>query len=134
MSSPGTILTNEILAVHGARPDLKLFRNETAGVWAGKFVGRNKVGDVVLRGARHFKCGLREGSADLIGITGPQWEKGPAGLFISSEVKARKDTMKPNQKTWLRVMKEMGAIAGIAKSVQDVTDLLGEPPPSPHRR
>ena len=122
MTSPGTILTDQIFLVHGARPDLKLFRNETAGVWAGKVVGRTKKGQVVLAaGAKFFKCGLAVGSADIIGITN-------TGRFISIEVKAGKDTVKKKQKIWLRVMKEMGAIAGIARSVQDVTDLLGEPP------
>ncbi len=120
MASPSTILTKQIHAVHGARPDFRLWRNETAGVWAGKFMARLGNGDTVLRGARFFKCGLWTGSSDLIGIT-------DEGRFLSLEIKTGKDTPSDEQKAWLAFIERMGGIQAVIRSVQDVTDLLGEP-------
>lgn len=122
MSSPAVILTSEILAKHGSRSDLRLWPNLVAKAWVGQEKGRTGAGNVVLHlGAKRVKVGLPEGSADLIGIT-------DKGQFISIEIKAGKDTVKPNQRKWMKMVLSMGGIAGIARSVQDVTDLLGEPP------
>ncbi len=121
MARPGKVLTNQILAEHGARPDLRLWNNPTAYAHVGTVVGR-KGGNVVLRRAHPVRMGLVvKGASDLIGITN-------TGRFISIEVKAGKDTLKPHQRKWLDLIKKMGGIAGVARSVQDVTDLLGEPP------
>lgn len=121
MAGPGTVLTKEILKVHGARSDLRLWANPTAYAHVGTVVGKTKAGYLILRGAHPIRAGLvPKGASDLIGITN-------TGRFISIEVKAGKDTLKPHQRKWLEMIEKMGGIAGVAKSVQDVTDLLGEP-------
>lgn len=126
-----TKLTNLILHRHGSRPDVRLFRNETAGAWVGKKVGTTGKGDVVLRHARMIQAGLAPGSADLIGMkiddVGAQH---PVARFVSIEVKTGSDRLKKKQRAWAKLMRSMGALHCVARSVEDVDDLLG-PPPTP---
>lgn len=121
MPSPESVLIRKILARHGARPDLRLWRNETAGVWAGKVEGRHPDGGIVLRGGRHFQAGLCPGSSDLVGI-------GPDGRFIAVEVKTGGQSTDDRQRRWLQLIKDLGGIVGVVRSVEDVDDLLGPPP------
>lgn len=127
MSAPGTILTNQILERHGARADGRLWRNPVAKAWVGKVVGRADSdgmmrvgkGDLVLRRATPIQTGLCIGAADLVGIH--------AGRFVGIEVKAGTDRLTAIQRRWLKVILDLGGIAGVAKSVEDVDKLLGAP-------
>ena len=95
MTSAESIVVARCLAQYGALPDKRLWRNETAGCWVGKMIGRpragtvihmqagvirTQAGDVILRGARQIQAGLCVGSSDLIGVA-------PGGLFLACEVK-----------------------------------------------
>ena len=120
----GTELTRRILADLAA-PVRRLWRNETAGVWAGRLVARAgsvpqsvtlQPGDIVLRGARHFKAGLCTGSSDLIGIQ--------AGRFVAIEVKGDGDRERPEQRKFIQIVRDLGGIAGFARSVEDARGLL----------
>lgn len=115
-----TRLTKMILARHGARPDLRLFRNETAGAWVGKKVGQSGR-DVTLRHARMIQAGLAPGSSDLIGIADD-------GRFIALEVKTGSGRPTKEQESFLALVASMGGIAGVVRSVGDVDTLLGPPP------
>jgi hypothetical protein len=119
---PEGILISKILARHGARPDLCLWRNETALTWVGKFLGRTKAGAVILAAATRLMAGLCKHSADLVGL------KGPCGQFIAIEVKTKNTPDDPDQERWLDLIRSLGGIAGTVRSVKDVDDLLGEPP------
>jgi len=120
--SKEAVLIGKILLKHGARPDLRLWRNETAVAWVGKRKGVTENGDVVLfKGARRILAGLCVGSPDLIGC-------GLGGRFIALEVKTEGVVTTTEQTNFLRVVKELDGIAGIVRSVEDVTALLGEPP------
>ncbi len=121
MASPASVLTAKILARHGARPDLRLWRNETGLFWAGEVAGRTRGGGLLLRHASRVMAGLCKGSADLIGITN-------TGRFIGLEVKAGKDVLKPHQRAWLELIAELGGIAEVVSSVEDVDRVLGEAP------
>jgi len=128
-ASKEAVLISHILKKHGARRDLRLWRNETALAWVGQVKGRTPRGDVVLRrGARPIQAGLFVGSADLIGITGPGCVGHPAGRFIFLEVKTPNTPTRKHQKAALALVRSMGGIAEIVKSVEDVTAILGEPP------
>lgn len=138
-----TRLIAEILARHGARPDLRLFRNFTGGCWVGKLVRHAKApgtvrlipGDAVIRGARQVAAGLAVGSADLVGIhvhTFPNPDDlmqtvRVYGRFVSLEVKTENVDVEPHQKVWGRVITELGGLHAIVRSVADVDALLGEP-------
>ena len=121
MSAPGVVLANRILARHGSRPDLRLWRNETAGAWVGKRIGGTTGGDTILRGARMIQAGLCRGSADLIGLT-------DTGRFIALEVKASGDRLSAEQITFLGVVNDLGGIGEVVESVADADLILGEPP------
>ena len=121
MASPETIIVAEILAEFGALPDLRLWRNETAGAWVGKVVGRTKAGDLVLRGARMIQAGLCVGSPDLIGLQ-------LGGRFLGIEVKTPRGRAAEAQKQWIKVVGDLGGLTGIVTSPEDVAKLLRQGP------
>jgi hypothetical protein len=116
--SQETPIIRRILAEHGARPDLRLWRNETAGAWVGRVVGRTREGHVVLQGARQIQAGLCVGSSDLIGI-------GPGGQFLALEVKSERDRVRPAQRTFLERVAILGGLAEVVRSPEDVARVLG---------
>ena len=119
------ILISRILAKHGARSDLRLWRNETAVGWVGKRKGTTSEGDIVLwRGASRILAGLCVGSADLVGIKMVDGK----GIFIGMEVKTENVITTMMQTKWLALISKLGGIAGVVKSVEEATALLGEPP------
>ena len=124
------VLISKILAKHGARPDLRLWRNETAVAWVGKRKGVTMDGHLVLfRGANRILAGLCVGSADLIGISmeaiGP---RDYIGVFYAIEVKTEDVPTTPKQKDFLAMIEDLGGVGVVVKSVEDVTALFGEPP------
>ena len=134
MASPETIIVNDILAEYGGRPDVRLWRNETAGAWVGKVHGRTKAGDLVLRGARMIQAGLCVGSSDLIGletVVCPVCEEWRVGRFTAVEVKTPKGRGSDQQKTYVRVVNSLGGLAGFATSPEAVAKLLRQGSPLP---
>ena len=61
---------------------------------------------------------LLPGSSDLVG-----WDKA-TGRIVCVEIKAGKDTVKPEQETFMRLVREAGGIAGVIRSVDDLRILL----------
>lgn len=120
-ASPETVLIRAILARHGARPDLRLWRNETAGAWVGKVAGRTKLGHLVLSGAKQILAGLCVGSADLIGIRA-------GGQLLAIECKTGSQDLEPAQRTFRDVVVALGGLHVLARSVEDVDAALGPPP------
>lgn len=115
----------EVMLRHGARHDLKLFRNNVGLYWAGHFVERTKSGLVVLSAAAQVRGGLPEGSADYIGI-----QQG-TGKFVSLELKREGGSTdadrKKRQLAWQKTVLAMGGIAGHAETMLEVDLLLGPP-------
>ena len=132
MSSAGVVLAKRILARHGARRDLRLWRNETAGAWTGKRVGTNSEGHALIKHARMIQAGLCNGSADLIGIREHEIDVGPhsiyIGQFVALEIKAPGDRISEEQLRFLEVVQALGGIGEVVESVEDVDRILGEPP------
>lgn len=124
-ASAEAVLISKILKRHGARPDLRLWRNETAVAWVGKRRGHTEGGDVVLfQGAKRILAGLCVGSADLIGIKQVEGR----GIFVALEVKTGGTRTEDKQKKFLKIIELLGGITGVVRSVEDVDKLLGEPP------
>jgi VRR-NUC domain len=84
----------------------------------GHFICRANVGKFKMQDGRWFDTGLPVGFSDLFGN-----RAGDAKAFYI-EVKAGRDTVKPHQEAFLAAMRARGAIAGVARSVQDAKDLL----------
>lgn len=122
--NPETILSNAILAAHGAGPRHRLWRNAVAKVWAGKFKVREGNGDLVLHpGATLIQTGLFIGSADLIGIY--RLDSG-IGIFLSLEIKVPGARVPDHQLKWQRTIDGLGGYAIIVRSVEDVGAALAE--------
>lgn len=87
----------------------------------GHFICRANVGKVRLHDGRWFDTGLPVGFADLFGH-----RAGDAMAFYI-EVKAGRDRLRPEQAAFLDAMAKRGAIAGVARSVEDAQQLLRNP-------
>lgn len=123
-----TDLTNAILLKACARPDVRIWRNETSGCWVGKYEGRDKNGRVILSNARMIQAGLAKGSADLIGVQSrviTEQDIGKTiGQFVSMEIKQPRGRASKEQRAWAQTIERMGGKAGIVRSPEDATALL----------
>ena len=119
---PHTVLVRSILAEHGARPDLRLWLNETKVAWVGKPAGRTAKGHTVLEDARPVSLGLFPGSADIVGILFG------SARWIWIEVKTGKGELELLQRSAMKMMQDAGALTCLARSVADVDRVLGEAP------
>lgn len=115
---PEAVLVAEILVEYGARDEGRLWRNVTTTAYVGKPEGRTADGRIILRDASPVQTGLCVGSADLIGI----WN----GRFVAIEVKQPGKYPRKKQKRFLEVVRKLGGIAGVARSVEDVGAILRE--------
>lgn len=113
----------------------RLFRNNTGTFWAGKAERFNnpgavlvQPGDVVIRSARPVDCGLCIGSSDLIGwvqvkIT-PDMVGRTVALFTAIEVKPEGGRVTPAQRQFLDVVRNMGGLGGVCRSVEEAEAVL----------
>ncbi len=111
---------HSIVEYLGARPDVRIFSNARGNGWLGdaKEAGEG----VYIAHPRRMTFGLFDGASDLIGwIT----IKGMA-VFFSLEVKSPTGKPSEAQLNWIRVVKEMGGIAGVVRSVEDVVVLIDD--------
>lgn len=83
----------------------------------GHRVWRNNVGVAWDKRGVPIRFGLQVGSADLIGLTS-------SGRFLSIEVKTSTGRISDEQLAWRDMVTDMGGIAIIARSVEDVVALL----------
>ena len=65
-----------------------------------------------------------KGSSDILGIWG--------GRMLCIEVKAKRGTLRPEQKEFLEVMGKLGALTLVARSLEDVLSFLVPSPDSLH--
>jgi hypothetical protein len=132
---PESTIQANILLGCGAHPDVRLFRNTVGEGWQGEVVARDAgmvrlhPGDVVIRGARAVTFGLAPGSADLIGVRRvsitPRMFGQTIGRLVAIEVKTQTGRLRAGQENFLNKMQEFGAVAGVARSVQDAHRMLG---------
>lgn len=85
---------------------------------------RNQTGMYKLEDGRVLQSGLAKGSADLIGwktmeIT-PEMVGKKVAVFLSVEVKSAKGKLTPEQQNWLNTVNQVGGIAIVARSPQDI--------------
>ena len=116
MSNDETTLQQQIRLALGTRPDLRLFRNNTGTL-------------PDPRTGRPVQFGLARGSADLIGLRTvtitPDMVGQQVAVFTSIEVKTPKGRPTAEQQNWLNMVRSLGGIAGIARSVRDANEILG---------
>lgn len=99
-------IENNILEYLSYLPNCKYWKNQSAGVYDS------------ARGAyrKSFNKFHINGVADILGIM--------KGKFICIEVKGPKGRLSPSQKTFLKEVSDLGAIAFVARSVDEVKDKL----------
>lgn len=79
---------------------------------------RVNVGTVRMSDGRLFKTGLPKGHSDLYGFR-------PDGQIFYIEVKSVTGKARPDQIKFIRTMKERGALAGVARNVEDALEIVG---------
>lgn len=92
-------------------------RNETADI---AVLFRANVGSGVTYDGRHFDTGLPKGFSDLFGF---RLSDGKA-VFI--EVKNIMGRVRPEQQNFIEKMRSYGALAGVARSVEDARRIIQE--------
>ena len=116
MANDETTLQQQIRLALGTRPDLRLFRNNTGTL-------------PDPRTGRPVQFGLARGSADLIGLRTvtitPDMVGQQVAVFTSIEVKTPKGRPTAEQQNWLNMVRSLGGIAGIARSVRDANEIVG---------
>lgn len=94
-----------------------VWRVGTSRAWVGKIIHKHQ-NVVTLDNATMILTGLAVGGSDIIGI------HRPTGRFIAIEVKSKNGRPTKEQLNFIRIVKEAGGIAGIARSVEDALALL----------
>ncbi|RLU42093.1 VRR-NUC domain-containing protein [Streptococcus iniae] len=84
----------------------------------GHTVFRINVGKVKMQNGRWFETGVPKGYCDLSGF-----RKGDAKAFFI-EVKNEKGRVRPEQKKFIENMQSRGALAGVARSVDDALRIV----------
>lgn len=112
--------------------DTRLFRQNTGEGWIGStnYVHRNprprtvtiNQGDVVIRDARRFIAGF-PGLPDLGGwrtvTVTPEMVGTRLAVYVGLEVKTPTGSVRAEQKNFLKLAKDAGAVAAVVRSVED---------------
>ena len=80
---------------------------------------RVNVGKVRTADGRYFDTGLPKGFSDLFGFR-------PDGQIFFIEVKNETGKLRPEQKKFIEQMQKRGALAGVARSVEDAMEIVNE--------
>ena len=86
---------------------------------AGHTVFRANVGKVRTADGRYFDAGLPKGFPDLFGFR-------PDGRIFFIEVKNETGKLRPEQKIFIENIRKRGALAGVARSVEDAMEIVNE--------
>lgn len=134
MSSKANDLVQETI-IEGSKLGARLFRNNVGLGWVGGIIRITKEikmnlrpGDMVIRSARALHAGLCEGSSDAVGFTPVLITQDMVGktvpIFTAIESKTGKGQLSQMQKSFIDMVLAFGGIAGVARSKQDLIDLI----------
>lgn len=89
---------------------------------------RNNTGCLQDRNGRAVRFGLAPGSSDLIGlrriVVGPEHIGRTLAVFTAVEVKDARGRASPEQVRFLEVVRDMGGLGGIARSVEEAHQII----------
>ena len=92
-------------------------RNETGDI---AILFRANVGSGVTYDGRHFDTGLPKGFSDLFGF------RLSDGRAVFIEIKNIMGRVRPEQQNFIEKMRSYGALAGVARSVEDARRIIQE--------
>ncbi len=90
-------------------------RNNTTDI---AVIFRANVGSGITYDGRHFDTGLPRGFSDLFGF------RKSDGRAVFIEVKSPTGRTRPEQLKFIQIMQSYGALAGIARSVEDARKII----------
>jgi len=89
---------------------------------------RNNTGALVDQQRRFVRFGLCKGSSDLIGLRSleitPELVGQRLAQFVALEVKAAQGVVSPEQRAFLRLVEELGGVAGVCRSIEQARAVL----------
>ena len=92
---------------------------------------RNNTGGLVDQQGRFVRFGLCRGSSDLIGLRSLEVTPDLVGQriaqFVALEVKTASGAVSPEQRAFLRLVRQLGGVAAVCRSVEEAEQLLGSP-------
>lgn len=94
-----------------------LFRVNTGKGWTGSRVKHNPDGSITIYNPRPFETGVPNGFSDLLGVL-------PGGKAFFIEVKSLTGKPSPDQTNFLAQAIKTGALAGVARSYEDVIRII----------
>ena len=78
---------------------------------------------------RFVRFGLCKGSSDLIGLRSmvvtPEMVGQRIAQFVALEIKAPQGVVSPQQQAFLRLVQELGGVASVCRSIEQVQAVLG---------
>lgn len=121
------------LQVEASRMGARLFRQNVGKAWIGeskRFSKPEKIsvmpGDVLVKSARLFSAGIK-GMSDLGGWTPVKITEEMVGQTIAVYTQVEvKDGAKTSdeQENWIAAVLRAGGLAGIARNISDLTDII----------
>lgn len=128
-----------ILAMAGK--NTRMYRNNVGTGWTGKtervtdcnrgvIAASLRPGDIVIHGSRPLHAGLCIGSSDSIGMSArlilPEHVGRRVAVFCAVEFKAATRPT-PNQVNFIHVVRSLGGLAGVARSVEEAKAIISGP-------
>ena len=119
-------IQNRIL-VALSRCGATVFRQNTGMGWVGTVVHKGKY-RLILEDYRPLHAGLCKGSSDIIGwrplIITPEMVGQRVAVFVAVEVKSAAGRATQAQKNFIRVVKEDGGLADVARSIEQAVEIV----------
>jgi hypothetical protein len=107
--------------------EVRLWRNNCGNGWLGNATVLEN-GDVLLRNPRRIQFGLAAGSSDIVGCISKIITLDMVGQkfaqLVSIEGKSKTGRLRDEQALWLDCMRSLGALHGVARSVEDARRIL----------
>ena len=111
----------------GKLRDVRLFRNNRGFAYQGSVVLQTQ-DQIILKNYRKMEFGLVNGASDLLGwssvIVTPDMVGRRVAIFTAVEVKQPGKDMQPEQKQFVRAVREAGGRAGMAVNDWQALDIV----------
>lgn len=123
-SNPESKIQNEVMH-HLSQNGWTIWRQNVGLGWAGD-VTRLEGGSILIRNPRPLRCGLCQGSSDLIGLRPVEITEEMIGStiaqFVAIEVKGPQGRLSAAQRRFLDHVGGCGGVVMVTRSVEDIVE------------